>query len=45
MRISVFVDGVNFFYIQKRLSWWIYPKKGTPESYRIIAGLRVWASA
>lgn len=28
MRISVFVDGANFFYMQKdRLHWWIDPKK------------------
>jgi uncharacterized LabA/DUF88 family protein len=27
MRISVFVDGANFFYMQKKLGWWIDPKK------------------
>ena len=28
MRISVFVDGANFFYMQKdRLNWWIDPKR------------------
>jgi uncharacterized LabA/DUF88 family protein len=28
MKISVFVDGANFFYMQKdRLHWWIDPKR------------------
>lgn len=28
MRVSVFVDGANFFYMQKdRLHWWVDPKK------------------
>ncbi|MFO0944980.1 MAG: NYN domain-containing protein [Planctomycetota bacterium] len=28
MRIAVFVDGANFFYMQKdRLHWWVDPKK------------------
>jgi uncharacterized LabA/DUF88 family protein len=27
MRISVFVDGANFFYTQRRLGWWIDPRK------------------
>ena len=28
MRISLFVDGGNFFYMQKRdLGWWIDPRK------------------
>lgn len=28
MRISVFVDGANFFYMQKdRLHWWVDPKR------------------
>jgi uncharacterized LabA/DUF88 family protein len=27
MRVSVFVDGANFFYMQKSLGWWINPKK------------------
>ena len=27
MRISVFVDGANFFYMQKQLGWWIDSKK------------------
>ncbi|MBN1233354.1 MAG: NYN domain-containing protein [Candidatus Coatesbacteria bacterium] len=28
MRISIFVDGTNFFYMQKdKLHWWIDPKK------------------
>ena len=27
MRISVFIDGANFFYMQRKLGWWIEPKK------------------
>jgi len=27
MRISVFVDGANFYYMQRKLGWWIDPKK------------------
>ena len=28
MRIAVFVDGANFFYMQKdRLKWWVDPKR------------------
>lgn len=27
MLISVFIDGANFFYMQRKLGWWIDPKK------------------